>query len=270
VTALRLQAAAAAGIMRRDAAVFLSYRTRFATQAASSFVSLFVFYYVSRLVGNRTFRTPDEYFAFAVVGVVVMQVLAATLTTLPLSVRQELVAGTFERFVLSPFGPVASVASTTLFPFVMSFIYGVFTLLAAVAIFGLHAEWPNSLLAIPVSLLGALAFAPFALGIAAAVVLFKQVVGGAGFIVTGITLVGGFLFPVSLLPSWIRWTSEVQPFTPTLALLRHLLVGAPAAADPWVTTLKVAAFAAVLLPVSLLLLGKSVRVAQRRGTISEY
>jgi ABC-2 type transport system permease protein len=270
MTALRLQAAAAAGIVRRDAAVFLSYRTRFAAQAASSFVSLFVFYYVSRLVGGRTFRTPDEYFAFAVVGVVLMQVLAATLSALPLSVRQELVAGTFERFLLSPFGPVASVASTTLFPFLLSFVYGVITLLAAVGIFGLHAEWPSSLLAIPVAVLGALAFAPFALVIAAAVVLFKQASGGAGLLVTGISLVGGFLFPVSLLPWWIRWTSEIQPFTPTLQLLRHLLVGTPDTGHPWLTAAKVSAFAVVLLPLSLLLLATSVRVAQRRGTICEY
>jgi ABC-2 type transport system permease protein len=261
---------AAAGIVRRDVAIFLSYRTRFVTQLAASFFSLFVLYYVSRLVGARAFRTPDEYFAFAVVGVAVMQVLAATLSTLPTSVRQELVAGTFERFVLSSYGPVASVASTTFFPFAMAFVDGALTLVVAVAVFGLRLEWPDALLAVPVVTLGALAFIPFALALAAAVVSFKQAVGGAGFVVTGITLIGGFLYPVSVLPSWIRWTSEVQPFTPTLVLLRHLLVGAPDAADPWVTAAKVAAFAVVLLPVSLMLLRMSIRVAQRRGTITEY
>lgn len=262
--------AAAAGIVRRDVSIFLSYRTRFATQAAGSFFSLFVLYYVSRLVGSRHFRTPDEYFAFAVVGVAVMQVLAATLSTLPLAVRQELVAGTFERFVLSPFGAVASVASTTLFPFALAFAYGVLTLGAAAAIFGLRLQWPDALLAMPVATLGAFAFVPFALALAAAVVSFKQALGGAGFVVSGITLVGGFLYPVSVLPSWIRWTAHVQPFTPTLQLLRHLIVGTPATGSPWVTAGEVAAFAAVLLPVSLVLLAASVRVAQRRGTITEY
>jgi ABC-2 type transport system permease protein len=263
-------ATAAFGIVRRDATVFLSYRARFFTQIASSFFSLVVFYYVSRLIGVRAFRTPDQYFAFAVIGVVMMQVLASTLGTLPLAVRQELVAGTFERFVLSPFGAAAAVVSTAIFPFLLAFVYGIATLGFAEAFFGLHLMWPSALLAVPVAALGALAFAPFAVGLAAAVVSFKQAVGGAGFVVTGVTLVGGFLFPVSLLPPWIRWMSEVQPFTPALDLLRHLLVNTPEQGSGWIAAAKLAGFAAILLPTSLLLLRTSIRSAQKRGVITEY
>lgn len=140
----------------------------------------------------------------------------------------------------------------------------------AALLFGLQLQWPLSLTAIPVAMLGALAFAPFAIFMGAAVVSFKQAVGGAGFVVTGITLIGGFLYPVSLLPGWIRWTAQVQPFTPTTQLLRHLLVGTPETENPWVAAAKVAAFAAVLMPISLLVLRTSIRVAQKRGTIIEY
>ncbi len=59
---------AALGILRRDAAVFLSYRLRFVAQVASTLFTLLLFYYISRLVRVEMFPSPDDYFAFATVG----------------------------------------------------------------------------------------------------------------------------------------------------------------------------------------------------------
>ena len=47
----------------------------------------------------------------------------------------------------------------------------------------------------------------------------------SGHVITAIGLIAGFYFPVSLLPDWIRWTSNVQPFTPSVDLIRHCLAG---------------------------------------------
>ena len=63
--------------------------------------------------------------------------------------------------------------------------------------------------------------------LAAIVLLVKQTNAGAGLVVTGISLVAGLYFPVSLLPDWIQWASNVQPFTPAVDLLRYLLIGTP-------------------------------------------
>jgi ABC-2 type transport system permease protein len=257
-------------VVQRDWQLFFSYRTRFLTQLLSGFFSLVLFYYVSRIAGGRVFRTPDEYFAFAVVGLVVMGVLVSTLSTLPTSLRQELVAGTLERLVLSPFGAVSAIAAMTWFPFAFAIVNGVLTLTVAAGVFGMPVDWSTAPLALPVAGLGALAFVPFALLVAGAVIVVKQAGMGAGFLVTGISLVGGFFFPVSLLPGWIQWLSKVQPFTPALELLRHLIVGAPLADPAWVAIVKLAGFAGVLLPAAMLFLSLAIRTAQRRGTIIEY
>jgi ABC-2 type transport system permease protein len=270
VTAARAYGAAAVGIARRDLAIYLSYRVRFLTTVLSGFFSLVLFYYISRLVTIGTFDSPDEYFAFAVIGLVIMEVLGSTLSLLPVNLRSELLAGTFERIVLSPFGPVAGVFSMTLFPFALSLAIGTMTLVVAAAAFGMDIQWSTAGFAVPVALLGALAFAPFALLLAASALTIKQAGMGAGFVVTGITLIGGFLFPVELLPDWIEWTSEVQPFTPALESLRYLLVGRPMEGELWVALLKVGLFAVVLLPVAFAVLRAAVQFAQRRGTIIEY
>jgi ABC-2 type transport system permease protein len=270
MTAVRAYGAATLGVVQRDWRLFVSYRTRFLSQLLSGFFSLVLFYYVSRVAGGSVFRTPDDYFAFAVVGLVVMGVLVSTLSTLPTAVRQELVAGTLERLVVSPFGAVGAIAAMAWFPFAFAILNGGLTLAVAAGVFGMPVAWSTAWLALPVGALGALAFAPFALLVAGAVIVVKQAGMGAGFLVTGISLVGGFFFPVSLLPGWIEWLSKVQPFTPALDLLRHLIVGSTLADPQWVAVVKLAGFAAVLLPAAMLFLRLAIRTAQRRGTIIEY
>jgi ABC-2 type transport system permease protein len=267
---VRLHAAAAAAIIERDAVIFTSYRLRFVGQTISGLFSVALFYYVSRLVDVPAFATPDDYFAFVVVGMVVLHALVSMLSALPMALRQELVAGTFERIVLSPFGAPSALTTMAVFPLAVALAQGSITLAVATLVFGMPLEPTTAALALPVALIAALAFVPFALVLAASVLAVKQAGTGAAFFVAMLSLVGGFFFPVSLLPSWIEWTAEVQPFTPALDLLRHLLVGADLDSSPAGAILKIVVFAAVLIPISAYVLNASLRFAQRRGTVIEY
>jgi ABC-type multidrug transport system permease subunit len=261
---------AALGILRRDAAVFVSYRLRFVAQIASTLFTLLIFYYVSKLVRVQMFPSPEDYFAFATVGLVIFGVLTSTLSAAPASLRQELVAGTFERLVVSPFGAVAGILSMLLFPFAYAVVHGIVSLLLAALLFGLPLEWPSAALALPVALLGVLAFLPFGILIAAAVVVLKQAMAAGSFLVAGISLVAGLYFPVTLLPAWIQWAADVQPFTAAVDLLRHLLVGTPLQSSVWTQVAKLALFAVALIPLAVWLLRKAVDVGRRRATIIEY
>ena len=262
--------AAALGLLERDWRTFISYRIRPITMLLSAFFSLTLFYYISRLVKVSSIGSADDYYAFVVVGLIILQVLTSTLYTPPVNLQQELFAGTFERLVTSPFGPVASVCAMLLFPFVQALVTAVVMLAAASALFGLPVEWSTAALALPVAVLGALAFSCFGLALAGVALLVKQAAAGSTWIVAGITLISGFYFPVALLPGWIEWASAVQPFTPTVDLLRHVLVGTPMNGEAWLKVLKVVAFAVVLLPVSLAILSACTRGSRRRATILEY
>jgi len=99
---------------------------------------------------------------------------------------------------------------------------------------------------------------------------FKQASSATQFIVAGVAIVGGLYFPTAVLPGWIRWASDVQPFTPATDLLRHLLIDTPLVHPAGVELLKLVGFCAVLLPAGLMLLRASIRYGQRSGTIAEY
>jgi ABC-2 type transport system permease protein len=264
-------ASAAFAIARRDLAMFVSYRMRFVTTIVSLIVSMTLFYYVSRLVRAESVGSSDQYYAFVVVGLIILGVLTSTLSLPVATLRSELLAGTFERMVVSAFGPVRCVMSLLIFPVALSFVTASLSLLYATVAFGLDLTWPDALLGIPVAIISAFAFAPFGLLMCAGVVLYKQTNAGASFVVTGMTLVAGLYFPVSLLPDWIRWASDVQPFTPAVDLLRHLLVGTPLReGSPVGELLRIIVFGVVLMPLAVRALGGSVRLARRRGTLTEY
>lgn len=268
MSAWRPHLAAAAGIFRRDLTVYLSYRWRLGAQYVGVLFSLAVFYYISRLVRVEAFTSPAAYFSYAAVGVIILQVLQSTLD-IPASVRQELVAGTFERMAVSPFGPVRSILALFLFPLASAVVTMLVTLALSAIVFGVDASWSTVPAAIPVALVAAMALGAIALLFAAMVVRFKQAPGTA-YVLAAISLVAGFYFPPSLLPWWLGWASDVQPFTPAVDLLRHLLVGQPLRASAWGDVGKLIGFTAALLPVGLAGLSVAIDRGRRLGTLTEY
>jgi ABC-2 type transport system permease protein len=257
-------------VVRRDFALFLSYRLRAVAMVFTAIFGLVLFYYISRLVSVDQFRTADEYFAFVVVGMLTLNILTSTLQSGPSMIRQELVAGTFERMLVTPFGALASVISMMIFPFLLGVGLSLLTLVAADLFFGMSISWDTAGLAVPVAALGAASFVPFGLITAAAIIAIKQAESVTSFIVAGMSIVAGLYFPVALLPDWIRWTSEVQPFTPSVDLMRHFLIDMPFDGSVPVAMLKLVGFTVVLTPISLAAIAAAIRTGRRRGTIAEY
>lgn len=255
-------------IVERDARTFVSYRTRLLTQLAGLMLTIAIFHYVSRLVDLGAGTTRDDYFAAVVVGILIMTVLQATVTT-PLQLRQELVAGTFERILTSPFGAVAGAFSMMVFPAILATLIATLALLLAALVFGLPIAWDTAPLALPVLALATLPFAAIGSFFVASVILVKQSFG-VSWVMAAISLTGGVYFPVALLPGWAEWISGVQPFTPTVQLLRHLLIGTGDSVSPSEALIKLIVFVVVLTPVGVLAVRQSIKLARKRGTILEY
>ena len=127
--------------VKRDAAIFASYRFRFVGQMMAMLLTMTMFYYVSKLVRPGVVGPEGRYFAYVEVGIVSLSVLTAALNTCQL-VRAELLTGTFERMVISPVGPVGSVIALAVFPILYAIALAGAMLFAATGIFGfpIHVE----------------------------------------------------------------------------------------------------------------------------------
>jgi ABC-2 type transport system permease protein len=270
IESIRSVASAVGAVVERDFRVYISYRFTFVSQVFQALFSVTLFYYVSRLVNLGGFGSPDQYFAFAVVGVGLLQLLSTTLGVLPSALRQELVAGTFERLVLSPLGAVGGIAAMMIFPLIVS-VFSLALIIAFAAIaFGMPIHWETVWLTIPIAVFMVAAFAPVGLLMGAAVVATKQGLTGANMVIALLSLVGGFYFPVALLPGWIKWASEVQPFTPALDLFRHAIVNTPLHESAWLAVAKLLGSAILLGGIAFVAMRAAVRRSRRLGTIIEY
>ena len=97
-------------------------------------------------------------------------------------------------------------------------------LVAAAGIFGFPIHLGGIPAALAVSGLAALAFTCIGLLFIGGLLAFKSAMG-ATWAIAGLSILGGVYFPLTLFPGWLRWASDVQPFTPALDLLRHLVLG---------------------------------------------
>ena len=260
----------ALAVLKRDFLVASSYRVQFVTGLVGGFANIITFYYISRLVRLENSFTPDEYFAFVIIGVLIFTVITATLTTPHMALRQELVAGTFERLLLAPGGTIASIVSLLLYPVLYALLTVMAMLVFAAAVFDVELRWSTLPAGLPLALLAVLAFAPFGVLLQASVVIAKKAPPGTSYLILGIALISGLYFPVSLLPGWVQWMSEVQPFTPAVDLLRWSLSGRPLADSVWLNVAKLVGFAAVMMPLALGVLAVMLRQSRRRGTILEF
>jgi ABC-2 type transport system permease protein len=256
-------------VLRRDLSIYMSYRTRLVSQMLTSIFSLTLFYYVSRLVHVSGFGSPSSYFGFVVVGISMVSVMYSCFS-IPELLRQELVAGTFDRLLLSPFGAVRSLMAMTLFPLMYSFVTAAITLGLGCAIFGLQLHWSTVPLSVPAMALALTAFLPFGLLFAALTVLVKQGTVGTSWVIALLSIIGGLYFPVTLLPHWVQTAAKVQPFTAATSVLRHLLVNSSIGEATGSSLLKLTLFALVLVPASTYVLARAIRIGQSRGTIIEY
>ena len=254
--------------IKRDAVIFASYRFRFVGQTIAMLFTLTMFFYISKLVRPGAVGSHGDYYAFAVVGIVIMAVLTSALSTSQV-VRMELMQGNFERMLISPLGPVGGVVAVAAFPILYSMLFAGAMLTLAVGIFGIPVHAAGIPAALGVAVVAAVAFACIGLLFVAALLAFKSATG-ATWVIAGLSLLGGAYFPVKLFPGWLRWTSDVQPFTPSVDLLRHLLVGTKTVQPVWIELMKLGAFTAALIPLSIGVLWLAVGWSRRRGTITEY
>ncbi len=261
-------ASAALATVKRDAAIYLSYRLRFASQLIAVVFTLAIFFYVSKLVRPGAVGHGADYYQFVVVGIATLAVLESAVGVSTL-VRMELIAGNFERLVISPFGPVAGAMSMAVFPVAFATVFAGIVLAVAAAVFGVPIQVAGIPLALVVVAIGSVAFAAIGLLFVGGLIAYKSAMGAA-WVMAVLGLLGGIYFPIRLFPAWIRWAADVQPLTPAVDLLRHQLVGTPSIQPPWLELAKLTGFAVVLMPIAAAVLWQAVKISRRRGTLMEY
>jgi ABC-2 type transport system permease protein len=271
---LAAEAAKLPAFVRRDWKIALSYRAVFVSDVLGLAMQVIVFSFVAKLVDPGKLPvyggTVPSYLAFVVIGLVVNLTAGVLLYTVANALRQEQLTGTFEALLATPTSGATLQFGSVAYTLILVPIRAAVLLTAIGLLFGLDLDLSG--IAPAVMLL--LGFLPFTWGLglisAGLVVTFRRGTNATGMVVTLLGLISGAVFPIALLPPFLRTVAEWNPFAIAIDGIRDALIGGTGWAAAGETMLKLAPLSLVGLALGALCFRWAVGRERRRGTLGIY
>lgn len=259
-----------AAYLKRDWLVWSSYRFAAVFQLAAVAGVIIGIAFAGDVVVHKAsiFDGSKDYASFALAGLAFTDALFSGLTGPSNAVREGQTSGTLEPVFLTPIRAWQYVVGSSVFQVVLALVRTGLFIIAAVVFLGYwhHAD------VVAVVLVFIPAFLTF-LGLGLLASAFTVVVKQGEPVVAGYLavsgLLGGTLFPVRLLPSWLQAISQFLPLTHALNGLRLALAGhgVVAIASSFGA---LAVLAVLLVPMGLLAVTKATQRARREGSLVVY
>lgn len=259
--------------VRRDFRLEKSYRLALLTQLGGIFTTLLSAGFLSRLVpGDTEALRPygGDYFTFALIGTAALSYFSVALGSFASSLSQEQQFGTMEALLVSPNDPKALLLCGAAWPFMFATVQ----LVVYVALGGVlfHAELAVENLALAAGMLALTMLAFSAVGLAAAglIMLVKRTGSLLGFVGSAFGLLGGVLYPISVLPRPLQLLAEALPMSHGLEGVRLALVSDPDMGAIGRDAAALGLFTVVLVPLALWGFEAAVRRCRHTGSLGHY
>ena len=262
----------ASAMFWRDAMLDFSYDITFWIRWISIITTVLGFYFISKLIApSAQYGFGGQlatYFDYMVINLAFLRFQATAIQCFQNAIRNDQMTGTLEVLIATPTSLPTIVLSTGLWAFTLTLLQAVVTL-AFGMLLGANLSHVNFASALAFTLLTIACTTPIGVMAAASIMTFKQA-GPTGFVMTGAAnLLGGGLFPISVLPVYLQYVSWTLPITHSLNGFRGAMHGASLAQlAPDALWLLIAS--AVLMPISLWLFARAVQRAKIDGTLGQY
>jgi ABC-2 type transport system permease protein len=261
-------------LFRRDLLTARTYRTAFLFDAVNALFGAASFYFLSYFVSSDTLssRLPagTSYFAFALIGLAFFDYLSAGLNAFDTSINDARRYRTLEPLLVTEASLPVILAGSAIYPFVLTSLRTAVYLVWGVILFHLPlaaADWPGALL---ILLFSILAFAGLGIISASYQMLFKRG-NPAKWIFLGLSaLLGGMMYPVSILPPALRALAHLIPLTYSLEGMRAALLEGAGIDRLWPQIAALGIFALVLLPLSFAVFAWALRRTKINGTLTHF
>jgi ABC-2 type transport system permease protein len=257
-----------AAVLRRDFLTAARYRAALFIAVASAVLEIAGLYYLSKAIGPA-FR-PDgmDSYPFLLVGTGLYTFLLMGISSFLSAIQQAQQAGTLEVLMTTSTDPSVLLLLSAISSFAGNGFTFLVYLLGGLVISGARLG-PASFFPACLVLAFSVAIA-IALGVGAAAVQLAVQKGSAIVWLLGsaVWLLTGAMFPISALPPWLRNVAMFIPMTHALNAMRMALFNGGFSAPLLREIVTLAAFAVLLLPVSLLLFAETLRRARLNGTLS--
>lgn len=257
----------ALAFVRRDFQIAMSYRVPFLLDFAGAFFVVFEFYFLAKLV--PTTSSTGDYLGFVVTGLVVTTFLVSTASVITAGVRQEQVQGTLE-ITLSTGTRLPTLAfGLSAYPLMAGAVRA--ALYAAIAAtVGARVPGANWGLAVAAMVIGSVSFVAIGLVAVGLVLVFRQAAGAVGWLLGAATLLAGVVFPLELMPGWLRVISGLSAATWALQTARSAVLDGTSWSDAAPALLILAGLGVAYAVFAMATLSWAMGAARRSGGLSQY
>lgn len=256
-------------IASRDLQTQTSYQFNLLLRFGSLLLAIASFFFVSQLVDEApelaVYR--GGYFEFVMVGMLVTSFTLVGLRTFAQTIAAEQSLGTLEILLASPVGLSNLLGGALVVPLAMTALEIVFYLILGIGIVGVGFSLVGALLAIPLLILTVASFCALGIFSAAFIVLTKRGDPITVVVAQATTFLGGAYFPITLMPEPLQWVARLTPAFYGIQGIREALLADAGPAELVDEFTALVIFTAVLLPGSLWLLSRALRVARVTGTL---
>jgi ABC-2 type transport system permease protein len=260
--------------VRRELAALGGYRTAFLVRIFGFGLAAASLLFLSRFVGAAinphlaVYR--GNYLGFVVIGFLATEFQQVGVSGLAQRIRFAQMMGTLEAEIATPAAPWMVLGAPPVYEFAASSVRSAAYLLGAKLLLGLdlsRVNWVSLIVAVPLIIA---AFSGLGLLAAATTMLVRRmnpvamVIGSLSFFLSGV------MYPVTVLPAWLREVGRLLPLTHALAVLRGALLVGAGPGELRDSLLALLIFAGALAPVGAGLFAYALKRARIDGSLSHY
>ena len=249
---------------RRDFTTDVSYRLSFVLEAVHAGMAVAAYYFLSQLIGP-SLAVGYSSFAFLLVGMCVNAYMTTCFVCFSQAIRGSQSTGALKMVLATPTSPVTFLVCSSAYPLVRAGLDGALYL-AAGLLLGLSVL-VNPVTTALVLVLSLLAFSSIGIAAATFVLIFKRgdpllwLFGSASW------LLGGVLYPTSVLPSQLQHISALLPVTHAVSAMRAALLEGAAPAQVSGELASLAIFTLIAAPMSMAIFAAGINHARQAGTL---
>jgi ABC-2 type transport system permease protein len=253
--------------VRRELAALGGYRMAFLIRVLGFGLAIGSLLFLSRFVGAAVnphltlYR--GNYLGFVVIGLLGTEFQQVGVSVLAQRIRMAQMMGTLEAEVATPADPWMVLGAPPVYEFVVAAGRSATYLGLDLS----HANWSSVLVAVPLIVA---AFSGLGLLAAATTMLVRRLNPVAMVIASLSFFLSGVMYPVTVLPAWLREVGRFLPLTHALAVLRGALLVGAGPGDLGQSLLALLVFAGVLAPVGVGTFAHALRRARIDGSLSHY
>ena len=261
-------------IVKKEFLSAISYKFDFAFKLLSIWLSIFVYYFLSKLIDPAVSRELQPYgggyFPFVIIGTAFSGYLDVGLESFSTSIREAQLMGTLEAVLVTRTRFTTVLVFQALWNFLFASIHIIAYMGFAFLFLGVHLDNPNWSAALLILFLTIIVFRSLGILSGCFILVLKKGTPVNWLIDNVSRFMGGVYYPIAVLPLWCRKISFFIPITHSLEGMRLALLRGYALEALGNEVIALVIFAIVLFPLSVLCFNIAFNKARRDGTLCQY